>query len=81
VLPDDDSRMIEPGCRSPSFSASSTIHLAARSLTDPPGFWPSSFATMRTAGLGLRAETSTMGVLPMRSRIESCTTNVSPSKS
>src|SRR5438067_1794052 len=67
VLPDDDSMIVDPAWRSPSFSASSIMALAARSLTDPPGFWPSSLARMRTLGLGLSSLTSTSGVLPMRS--------------
>ena len=73
VLPDDDSSTTwpDPGCSTPSFSASSTIHFAARSFTEPPGFWPSSLAKMRTRGFGLSAETSTSGVLPMRSSTES----------
>ena len=73
VLPEDDSRMIwpQPGARMPSFSACSIMYLAARSFTEPPGFWPSSLARMRTFGLGDSAETSTIGVLPMRSRMES----------
>src|SRR5262249_16427606 len=40
---------------------------AARSFTDPPGFWPSSLARMRTFRFGLSAVMSTIGVLPMRS--------------
>src|SRR4051794_18226770 len=49
------------------------MYFAARSFTDPPGFWPSSFTTMRTRGFGLSADTSTIGVLPMRSSMESYT--------
>ena len=41
-----------------------------RSFTDPYGFWLSSLATMRTLGFGDRFDTSTIGVLPMRSRAE-----------
>jgi hypothetical protein len=52
VLPELDSSTVTPGPSRPSFSASSTIALAARSLTDPPGFWPSSLARMRTRGFG-----------------------------
>ena len=52
VLPDDGSRMVWPGFSVPSASAASTMALAMRSLTDPPGFWPSSLATMRTPGRG-----------------------------
>src|SRR5436853_7231385 len=40
---------------------------AMRSLTEPPGFWPSSLARMRTRGAGLSPLTSTSGVSPMRS--------------
>ena len=48
-----------------------------RSLTEPNGFWLSSFATKRTFGLGDKIETSTNGVLPMSSR-EFCSTNTDP---
>src|SRR3954451_24401106 len=75
VLPDDDSRIVCPGRRLPSFSASSIIALAARSLTEPPGFWPSSLARMRTRGFGLSFDTSTMGVFPTRSSTDSYTGN------
>src|SRR5688500_2465430 len=47
--------------------------LAARSFTEPPGFWPSSLARMRARGLGLSFDTSTIGVLPIRSATESKT--------
>ena len=69
VFPEDGSSSVSPGESRPSFSASSTIDSAMRSLTDPPGFWPSSLIRMRTPGLGLSALTSTSGVLPMRSRM------------
>src|SRR3954451_6293866 len=68
VLPDDDSMIVQPGVTTPSFSASSIMVLAARSFTEPPGFWPSSLARMRTFGLGLSSLTSRSGVLPIRSR-------------
>src|SRR5580658_180168 len=71
VLPDDGSRRTcpgSPGRRTPDFSASSIIERAMRSFTEPPGFWPSSLRRMRTSGLGLSGETSTSGVLPIRSR-------------
>jgi hypothetical protein len=45
----------------------SIIALAMRSLTDPNGFCISSLARMRTSGLGDRFDTSTTGVLPIRS--------------
>src|SRR6516165_1386327 len=59
-----------PGASTPRCSASSIIASATRSLTDPPGFCPSSFRYRRAEGLGLSALTSTSGVLPMRSRID-----------
>ena len=67
VLPDDGSTMVWPGRRWPCFSASSIIALAMRSLTDPNGFWLSSLARMRTSGFGESADTSTIGVWPIRS--------------
>src|SRR5687767_12556546 len=70
VFPEDGSRIVWPGCRTPSASAVSIMLRAMRSFTDPPGFMPSSLARMRTAGLGLSWLTSTSGVLPMASRIE-----------
>src|SRR4029450_13187593 len=70
VLPDDGSMIVRPGLSVPSSSASWIIFQAIRSLIEPPGFWPSSLARMRTAGLGLNALTSTSGVLPMSSRTE-----------
>src|SRR6476659_404795 len=57
-----------PGRRSPEASPASSIAFATRSLIEPDGFWPSSFATMRTPGLGERRESSTSGVDPTRSR-------------
>jgi hypothetical protein len=38
---------------------------ATRSFTDPVGLWFSSFAQMRTPGLGERRLSSTSGVLPI----------------
>src|SRR3712207_3509344 len=74
VFPEDDSRIVIPGVSSPFFSASVIIARAARSFTDPPGFQPSSLATMRTFGFGLSADTSTIGVSPMSSVIDAWTT-------
>src|SRR5688500_4026488 len=68
VLPEDDSMIVWPGSRTPSFSASSIIDRAMRSFTEPPGFWPSSFTSRRTDGFGLSELTSSSGVLPIRSR-------------
>src|SRR5438270_879632 len=73
VLPDEGSRIVCPGCSEPSASATSTMARAMRSFTEPVGFWPSSLARMRTPGLGLRAESSTSGVLPTRSSTDRCT--------
>jgi len=57
-----------PTTRSPSASAASTMRLATRSLTDPPGFWPSNLAQMATSGDGDSGASETRGVPPMRSR-------------
>ena len=73
VLPDDGSRMVWPGRSRPCFSACSIIALAMRSFTDPNGFCISSLARIRTLGLGDRLETSTIGVLPIRSSTLSAT--------
>ena len=67
VLPDDGSRIVCPGCSSPSFSARSMMLRAMRSLTEPNGFWLSSLATMRTLGFGDSTLTSIIGVLPISS--------------
>src|SRR5262249_41858038 len=72
VLPDDGSRIVEPGASTPSRSASSIIFSAMRSFADPPGFCPSSFAQILTCGLGDSWCTPTSGVLPIRPRTESC---------
>ena len=71
IVTDDGSRIVWPGRSVPSRSAASTISSAMRSFTEPVGFWPSSFTSRRTRGLGLRRLTSTSGVSPIRSRIES----------
>ena len=65
--------MVWPGCRRPSFSACSIIALAMRSFTEPNGFCISSLAKMRTLGFGDSLETSTTGVLPIRSSTLSAT--------
>jgi hypothetical protein len=44
VLPLVGSRSSRPGSSSPEDSAASTIVFAIRSLIEPVGFWPSSFA-------------------------------------
>ena len=40
-----------------------------RSFEDPPGFWPSSLAKIRTSGFGDSACTPTSGVSPMSPRM------------
>src|SRR5947207_11339523 len=71
VLPDDGSRIVAPGVSAPSSSASSIILSAMRSFDEPPGFWPSSLAQMRTSGFGESSCTATSGVLPISPRTES----------
>jgi hypothetical protein len=50
VLPDVGSTIVPPGRSRPAFSAASIIEIAIRSLTDPPGFADSSFATRFPGG-------------------------------
>src|SRR6266568_1977587 len=69
VFPDVGSRMILSGVSEPSASACSTILLAMRSLSEPVGFEPSSFAHSLTLGFGDRRGMPTSGVLPMASRM------------
>ena len=68
VLPDEGSMIVWPGSSSPCFSAVSIMSLAMRSLTEPNGFWFSILAMIRTFGFGDSFDTSTSGVLPIRSR-------------
>ena len=44
VFPDVGSSSSRPGSSSPAASAASIMASATRSLTEPVGFWPSSFA-------------------------------------
>ena len=74
MLPDEGSMRTWsgwPGTRTPSRSAVSIIDSATRSLTDPPGFCPSSLMKMRADGFGLSALMSTSGVSPIRSNTDS----------
>src|SRR3954454_11518083 len=71
VVPDDGSRIVAPGCKVPSRSASSIILSAMRSFEEPPGFWPSSLAQILTSGFGDSWCTPTSGVLPIRPRMSS----------
>ena len=55
VLPDVGSRIVWPVSIAPRASASSISDRATRSFTEPVGLWLSSFAQMRTSGLGREA--------------------------
>src|SRR5437588_4791557 len=76
VFPLVGSRSSRPGCNSPAASAASIIALATRSLIEPVGFSPSSFAYMRTDGFGVSRLSSTSGVLPTRERRLSATSGL-----
>ncbi len=65
VLPEVGSRIVWPGRMSPRSSASSMSERATRSLMEPVGLADSSFAQIRTDGLGDRRLSSTSGVLPI----------------
>src|SRR4029079_18766753 len=67
VLPLVGSSSSRPGSSSPDASAASIMALATRSLIEPVGFWPSSFAYMRTDAFGVTRFSSRSGVLPTRS--------------
>src|SRR5438105_4592660 len=69
VLPEVASRMMRPGVSSPEASAASIIFLAMRSLSEPVGLSPSSFAHSLTAGFGLILGMPTRRVLPIASRM------------
>ncbi len=63
VLPLVGSSSSRPGSSSPEASAASIIAFATRSLIEPVGFWPSSFAYSRTDGFGVSRVSSTSGVV------------------
>src|SRR4051794_22253910 len=71
VLPLVGSRIVEPGCSDPSFSAASIIAIAARSLIEPVGLRSSSLAHSRTSGDGDSRGSPTSGVPPSESSSES----------
>src|SRR6478752_7609516 len=71
VLPLVGSSSSRPGWCSPDDSAASIIALATRSLIEPVGFCPSSFAYTRTSPT---RRSSTSGVLPIRSSSDGATT-------
>src|SRR5262249_11558228 len=79
VLPDVESRIVLPATSAPDAMPSSIIFFAGRSLTEPPGLKPSSFASMRTpsASPSRTRRISTIGVFPMRSSTE-CTAGGPP---
>src|ERR687887_432350 len=70
VLPLVGSSSSRPGSSSPACSAASTIARATRSLIEPVGFWPSSFAYSCTPGCDDNRGSSTSGVFPTRSSSE-----------
>src|SRR5438445_896670 len=76
VFPLVGSSSSRPGCNSPAASAASIIALATRSLIEPVGFSPSSFAYMRTDGFGVSRLSSTSGVLPTSERRLSATSGL-----
>src|SRR5207253_4514648 len=65
-----------PGWSSPAASAASIIAFATRSLIEPVGFSPSSFAYMRTDGFGVSRLSSTSGVEPTSERRLSATSGL-----
>jgi hypothetical protein len=71
VLPEVGSRIVLSFVSSPEVSAASTIAFAIRSLVEPVGFCPSSFAHRRTPPFGLILGMPTIGVLPIASRTSS----------
>src|SRR5690606_35431152 len=70
VLPEVGSTSFIPGFRTPRSTALRIIDFAGRSLTEPPGLVPSSFAYSFTRRFGCNRVSSTTGVFPTRSRIE-----------
>ena len=64
MLPAVPSTTVPPGLSTPRRSASSTIHLAARSLTEPPGFMNSALPRISQPVSSLRALSRMSGVLP-----------------
>src|SRR5437667_10740411 len=78
VFPLVGSSSRRPGSSSPEASAASIIARATRSLIEPVGFWPSSFAYSRTDGFGARRGSSTSGVLPTSARREPAVRGLEP---
>src|SRR5580658_3637156 len=65
VLPAVPSTTVPPGFNVPHRSASSTIHFAARSLTEPPGFMNSTLPRISQPVSLLKACRRISGVLPI----------------
>src|ERR1700683_3621108 len=63
-LPAVPSTTVPPGFKTPRLSASSTIHLAARSFTDPPGFMNSALPRISQPVSSLKVRRRIKGVLP-----------------
>src|SRR5438445_9307346 len=78
VLPEVGSSSSRPGWSSPEASAALIMDSATRSLIEPVGFCPSSFAYSRTEGFGERCRSSTSGVLPTSSRREPAVRTLEP---
>src|SRR3954451_17993705 len=70
VLPAVGSAVVPPGASAPSASAASTIRVAMRSFTDPPGFRYSTLASTNGLAPSVVAPSLRSGVLPMRSMRE-----------
>jgi hypothetical protein len=65
VLPAVPSITVPPGCRRPRRSAFSTTKRAARSLTEPPGFWNSALPRTLQPVSSERRLRRMSGVLPI----------------
>src|SRR6266700_6967674 len=80
VLPEVASMSVSPGLIVPRFSASTTIDSAGRSLTDPAGLLPSSFASRTLEVCPGRRCSRTSGVLPTVSSMVRYMARASPRK-
>src|SRR6202162_5606942 len=67
VLPAVPSTTVPPVLRTPRFSASKTIHFAARSFTEPPGFMNSALPRISHPVSSLKRRRRISGVLPTAS--------------
>jgi hypothetical protein len=71
VFPEVGSTIVPPGFSAPDSSAASTIRIAMRSFTEPPGLRYSTFASTRGPSGSTTRPSRTRGVLPTRSSIDS----------